>query len=284
MTQHLYWHAPLWEVLLVVLISLALVGWLVVRTLRRPDLSSVLSGIHPGLGDQPLFFFNRIAGVRPLNDAAKEILDHLPAPQQPWLDVLSETLHEADEKVRVTYQQHWPEPGYTLTAVPVSRQPSEILGVLALVTAEPPPPPVERPADERPKAEAKGWLTLGTALRLHDVRPAVLVKRFDPTAAETIAVAATWQEYQLSHIEETLLRHLLQHQSEIQMSEALFRLVWPEDEVEEYGLRPDQRDRLRRLIYQLRQRVEPDPRNPRHVCTAHGVGYVFYLGREPTNP
>ena len=38
---------------------------------------------------------------------------------------------------------------------------------------------------------------------------------------------------------------------------ALFAAVWPDDEVDDLGLRPDQKDRLRQLIYQLRQRVEP---------------------------
>jgi DNA-binding response OmpR family regulator len=128
--------------------------------------------------------------------------------------------------------------------------------------------------------EAEAWLTLGPTLRLHRTRPVVHVKRIGPTTAEK--ATATWQEYQLSYMEETLLRYLLERQAEVQTSEALFRVVWPDDEVGRYGLRPDQRDRLRRLVCQLRLHVEPDPRNPRYVCTAHGVGYVLYLEGEPT--
>jgi len=63
MGQHVYWHAPLWEVLLVILIGLALLGWLVVRLLRRPDLAAMLSAIHPTLNDQPLFFFDCVKGI-----------------------------------------------------------------------------------------------------------------------------------------------------------------------------------------------------------------------------
>lgn len=275
MTRHLYWHAPLWEVLLVVVISLAFVGWLVIRALRRPDLQAVLSGIHPGLGDQPLFFFNRIKGIMPLNDAAKQILGTLAASQQPMLDALSETLYEASEEARVIRQQHWPQSDCTLIAVPVSIRTGEVVGVLALVTVEQPLPPAEHPIDERLESEAKAWLTVSPALRLHNARPVVHVKRCAPTAA------ATWQEHHLSHSEDVLLRHLLWNQGKVQTPETLFRLIWPDDKVEGYGLRPDQQDRLRRLIYQLRQHVEPDPRNPRQVCTAHGVGYVFYLEQEP---
>jgi hypothetical protein len=38
---------------------------------------------------------------------------------------------------------------------------------------------------------------------------------------------------------------------------------------------------LRRLVFQLRQRVEPDPANPRYVLTARGVGYALYVDRAP---
>jgi len=107
----------------------------------------------------------------------------------------------------------------------------------------------------------------------------VHVRRISPTTVEI--TTATWQEYQLSHTEETLLRYLLEHQTEVQTLEMLFCVVWPDDKVDRYGLHPDQKDRLRHLACQLRRHVEPDPRNPRYVCTAHGVGYVLYLEREP---
>jgi hypothetical protein len=281
MGQHVYWHAPLWEVLLVILISLALLGWLVVCLLRRPDLAAVLSAIHPALNDQPLFFFDCVKGITCINEAAEQTLNNLPASRQQFLlDVLTETLLEAYEEARITRQQDWPESDHTLIAAPISRQPDVVAGVLALVTTETPLPPAARLADEYLVVETKVWLTLGRTLRLHCTRPVVHVKRIGPTTAEK--ATATWQEYQLSYMEETLLRYLLERQAEVQTSEALFRVVWPDDEVGRYGLRPDQRDRLRRLVCQLRLHVEPDPRNPRYVCTAHGVGYVLYLEGEPT--
>ena len=87
-------------------------------------------------------------------------------------------------------------------------------------------------------------------------------------------------EYRCRGIGRQLLRYLLDHANEVHDAEALFSAVWIEDEVDTLGLRPDQRDRLRRLVFQLRQHVEPNPSVPRYVCTAHGVGYVLYADEE----
>jgi hypothetical protein len=281
MDQYVYWHAPLWEVLLVLLISLALLAWLVIRLLRRPDLAAALSAINPVLNDQPLFFFDRVKGVMCLNDAAEQTFDDLLTSQQQFLlDVLTETLLEAYEEARITRQPDWPKSDSVLIAAPIFRQPGVVAGVLALVTTEPPLPPAARPIDQYLLAETKDWLVLGPTLRLHRTRPVVRVRRIGPTRAEK--AIATWQEYQLSHTEELLLRYLLEHQAEVQTSETLFGVIWPDEPVSDYGLRLDQGDRLRRLVYQLRQHVEPDPRNPRYICTAHGVGYVLYLEGEQT--
>ncbi len=280
MSQYVYWHAPLWEILLVALIGLAMLGWLIARALCRPDLSTALSAVNPALNDQPLFFFDRVKGVTCLNDVAEQTLRNLPASQQQsLLDVLMDTLLEACYEARITQQQDWPESDYTLIAVPLSKQPGDVTGVLVLVTAETLLPPPECLVDEPLTAETKYWLTLSPALRLNRARPVVYVRRISPVAAGN--TTATWQEYQLGHMEETLLRYLLEHQAEVQTAEMLFRAIWPEDPVERYGLRPDQKDRLRHLVFQLRRHIEPDPRNPRYVCTAHGVGYVLYLEQEP---
>lgn len=75
----MYWHAPLWEVVLAVLMGLVFLGWLVIRALRRPDLSAALSAIDPALNDQPLLFFDRVKGITCLNDAAEQILNNLPS-------------------------------------------------------------------------------------------------------------------------------------------------------------------------------------------------------------
>ena len=53
MTQHIYWHAPVWEVLLLGLTGLALLAWLVWRAVRRPHPSAALSTIDPALKYPP---------------------------------------------------------------------------------------------------------------------------------------------------------------------------------------------------------------------------------------
>jgi DNA-binding winged helix-turn-helix (wHTH) protein len=260
--------------------GLVFLGWIVIRALRRPDLSAALSAINPALNDQPLLFFDRVKGVTCLNDAAEQILNNLPASQQQsLLDALADTLLEAYEEARITRQRDWPEADYTLVAAPIFGQPDDVAGVLALVITEIPLPPAARLVDEHLAAETQVWLTLGPTLRLHRTRPVVHVRRISPTTVEI--TTATWQEYQLSPTEETLLRYLVEHPAEVQTAEMLFRVVWPEDEVDRYGLRPGQKNRLQRLVCQSRRHVEPDPHNPRYVCTAHGVGYVLYLEREP---
>lgn len=276
MGQQLYWHAPLWEVLLVGLLSLVFLGWLLVLALRRPDLSATLTAINPALNDQPLFYLDRLKGITGLNDAARNLLDSLRESQQQFLrDVLVETMLEAYEEARITRQEGWPDADSLLIAVPVFRQPSSVIGVLALVTMKAPLARADRPVDEHLALELQAWLTLGPALQLHRTRPVVHVRRIHSTTADN--GTPTWQEYPLSYSEEILLRYLVEHQGEVQTAETLFHVIWPEDEVDRYGLRPDQKDRLRRLVYQLRQHVESDPCNPRHVCTVHGVGYVLHL-------
>ncbi len=277
MGQHVYWNAPLWEVLLAGSVSLALLGWLVARALRCPDVAISLSAVDPALNSQPLFFFDRIKGLRCLNDAARQALQMLPeARRQFLLDVLMDTLLESHEEARLARQQDWPEPDCVLMAMPIFKKPDGVAGVLALVITEPPLPPADLVAKEIRVGEAEAWLAPGSSLRFHCTQPMVQVKRTGVEMADN----ASWQEYHLNSMEAALLRRLLEHSAEPQASEMLFGVVWPDEQVDRYGLRLDQRDRLRRLVFQLRQHIEPDPRNPRYVRTVHGVGYVLYPERE----
>lgn len=278
MGQHVYWHAPLWQILSVVLASLALLAWLVRRALRRPHLPTALSAIHPALSDQPLFYFDHVSGIIALNRATEGLLEDLsPSKETLPLDVLSDVLLEAYGEARVVQRRGWPEPHRTLVAVPIFGREDEVAGVWAMVTTEPPPPPSEQPVDEHLAVDSETWLALGQAVRVHRTRPMIQVKRRDQE--DVLA----WEAYQLSPAEETLLRYLLDHRGEVQPLKELFRLIWPDEAVERYGLRPDQKNRLQQLVYRLRQQMEPDPQEPRYLCTAHGVGYVLYGEGEPAN-
>jgi DNA-binding response OmpR family regulator len=77
---------------------------------------------------------------------------------------------------------------------------------------------------------------------------------------------------QLTAKEHLLLEYLRQHPEQICEKDDLIRAVWPEDRIFERGIRDDS---LAQLIRRLREKVEPDPSNPRHIFTAPGRGYRY---------
>ncbi len=77
---------------------------------------------------------------------------------------------------------------------------------------------------------------------------------------------------QLTAKEHLLLNYFLAHPDVICEKDDIIRAVWPEDKVFERGVRDDS---LAQLIRRLREKIEPDPANPRHVQTVPGRGYRF---------
>ncbi len=67
--------------------------------------------------------------------------------------------------------------------------------------------------------------------------------------------------------ESKLLHILMSKAGEIQSSDYLQQRLWSQGAVEEGALRIN--------IYRLRQKIEPDPKNPKYLVTHHGRGYVF---------
>ncbi|MFQ5616437.1 MAG: helix-turn-helix domain-containing protein [Anaerolineales bacterium] len=263
MMQTVYWHAPLWEVLLFGGSALLVFVWLAGRALRRSNFSEILTDFNPEFDMQSLFLFDQVEGVTSLTQAAEQLLDTLSAPhEKKQFDILLDTLTEAFVEGRIVRVENWPEEPDTLTALPLAPSAEKTIGVLALITRETTPPPPEQPVDG---TLTKAWAAIGTSLGVHRSRPMVRVFR-----------DSGWQELPLKHNEEALLRYFLEQRGQTQTSETLFSALWPEEEVAQYGLQAAQKDRLRRLIFQLRQRIEPDPRKPHYVCTVHGVGYVFH--------
>ncbi|WP_448601264.1 winged helix-turn-helix domain-containing protein [Thermoflexus hugenholtzii] len=57
------------------------------------------------------------------------------------------------------------------------------------------------------------------------------------------------------------------HQGQPVSMDRLLRWVW--------GCRGDEKDLLKRLVYRLRRKLEPDPKVPRFIRTVPGVGYTF---------
>jgi len=288
MSQTIYWHALLWQVLIVGLVSLCIIGWLVFYAMRQPKLSISLAQIHSSLNHQPLFFYDPIQGITTINEGAEQILVDLSTSEyEAQLNVLADVLSETYTEGRTVYYTGWPAADQTIVATPLSQSTEHIEGVLGLIThevfnqnqdlsEEPILAPTAQLSPE-PSLDNTDWIYFGPTVRLDPVKPIAQVYR-----SNSNDIAEAWQEASLSHMEESLIRYLLENSGEVQVAEVLFSEIWGDAELNGMGLRAELKDRLRRLVYTLRQKVEPEPRNPRHICTAHGVGYVFYSDSVPT--
>jgi DNA-binding response OmpR family regulator len=72
----------------------------------------------------------------------------------------------------------------------------------------------------------------------------------------------------LTHLEFRLFYTLMIHRGQVLPTETIVEQVWG------YSGKGD-RDLVRGLVRRLRAKVEPDPREPRHILTVPGVGYSF---------
>ena len=70
----------------------------------------------------------------------------------------------------------------------------------------------------------------------------------------------------LTPIETKLLYILMRHAGKIVTNEFLINRLWQDDS---YG------DQLHVFVYRIRQKIEPDPKNPVYIQTKRGVGYRF---------
>ena len=73
---------------------------------------------------------------------------------------------------------------------------------------------------------------------------------------------------ELTAMEFRLLKYLVQHPRELLSRQALLDEVWG------YDATPTTRTVDVHIAW-LRQKIEPNPRNPRHLVTAYGLGYRF---------
>lgn len=72
----------------------------------------------------------------------------------------------------------------------------------------------------------------------------------------------------LTPIESRLLHLLLTHAGQVLTTDTIIERVWGYSEAGDSGL-------VKTHIRHLRQKVEPEPGNPRYVLTVPGVGYTF---------
>lgn len=74
----------------------------------------------------------------------------------------------------------------------------------------------------------------------------------------------------LSPKEHALLAYLYQHRGQVVSNDELWLGVWPD-----YKLAGVDDGLIQQTIRRLRQKIEPDPRHPRHTLTERGRGYRF---------
>jgi two-component system KDP operon response regulator KdpE len=87
----------------------------------------------------------------------------------------------------------------------------------------------------------------------------------DPAARK---VTLRGEPVKLTQTEFDLLHYLMRNTNKAIMHRDLLQNVWGA----EYG---DEAEYLRVYIRRLRQKIEADPLNPRHLLTEHGLGYRF---------
>jgi len=86
-------------------------------------------------------------------------------------------------------------------------------------------------------------------------------------------VTVDGQPVKLSPTEYRLLAYLASNAGRVLVHRELLRAVWGP----EYG---EESEYLRVYIRYLRQKLEPDPANPRYLLTQPGAGYMFYQPEE----
>lgn len=90
-------------------------------------------------------------------------------------------------------------------------------------------------------------------------------------------VTVDGQPVKLSPTEYRLLAYLAANANRVILHRELLRAVWGP----EYG---DESEYLRVYVRYLRQKLEPDPANPRYLLTQPGAGYILYQPDEDKHP
>jgi DNA-binding response OmpR family regulator len=89
-----------------------------------------------------------------------------------------------------------------------------------------------------------------------------------------------WRGEELLHLTPTefkLLTALMRRPGEVLLPQELVREVWGEAYLSDVGY-------VRRYIWHLRKKIEPDPNQPRYIYNEHGFGYRFQAAGSDIEP
>jgi two-component system KDP operon response regulator KdpE len=68
----------------------------------------------------------------------------------------------------------------------------------------------------------------------------------------------------------------MQHVGQVLTPQDLVRSVWGEQYLDDVGY-------VRRYVWHLRKKIEPDPTKPSYIHNEHGFGYRFFPGSQSTD-
>jgi two-component system, OmpR family, alkaline phosphatase synthesis response regulator PhoP len=88
----------------------------------------------------------------------------------------------------------------------------------------------------------------------------------DPARRQIVTPAGC--TVQLTKLEFRLLSLLANHQGQVIETNLIIDRVWGFVSSDDYSL-------VKNVVYRLRQKIEPDPRNPSYILTVAGEGYTF---------
>jgi two-component system KDP operon response regulator KdpE len=86
--------------------------------------------------------------------------------------------------------------------------------------------------------------------------------------ADRVEVTCSGERVHLTAIELRLLLFLVRNQGRVLSAQQILANVWGFEEA-------DSTNYVRLYVWRLRQKIEPDPENPRYIKTEHGLGYRF---------
>jgi len=91
---------------------------------------------------------------------------------------------------------------------------------------------------------------------------------------DTARTPGRFDTSQLTAKEHLMWQYMLRRAGQVCEKDDLIRAVWPEDRIYEQGIRDDS---LAQLVRRLREKIEPDPSNPKYILTLPGRGYRLCL-------
>jgi len=277
--MYLYWHIPVWQALLLGGIGLVLFGWLLMRVWLGNSVGDALHHHAPAINQHICFYYSPDQGLQALSDAAEKLNQEAEgALDDRFWDAVMETVTEG----RHVMVEGWPQEDDLLIALPIEDEQRKGWHVLAFVIREattPTSPPSIDDLRVEPLQNEVEWIKIHPDVWMHHSLPQVRVRQRSQDENGDEA-AFSWQVRELSVTEHQLLQFLYAHAGEVQSAEALFSALWPTDPVDSFGLRPEQKDRVRRAVFQLRRKIEPVAQSPQIIRTAHGVGYALYCSEE----